>query len=83
MVVELELRTRVGHTVGTFKGNIGLAMLSNLQKNTDCFKKEMKNFKKGGHLTCYTGRVENIVVIGEIEINVAPYDYFIVNKFEL
>lgn len=83
MLVELELRTRVGHTVGTFKGNIGLAMLSNLQKNTDCFKKEMKNFKKGGHLTCYTGRVKNIVAIGEIEICVEPYDYFIVNKFEL
>jgi hypothetical protein len=84
MVVELELRTRAGVTVSKFRGNLGFVLLTNIQKNTDQFKKEMKNFKKGGFLTCYTSRIKNVVtIVNDIDISVEPYDYFIVNTFEL
>ncbi len=84
MVVELELRTRAGITVANFKGTLGLALLTCAQNQTDQFKKEMKNFKKGGFLTCYVSRVKNIITItNDIQINVEAYDYIIVNKFEL
>lgn len=84
MVVELELRRRTGVTIGKFRGNLGFILLSNIQKDTDQFKKGMKNFKKGGHLTCYTCRVENTITIAnDIDVIVEPYDYFIVNTFEL
>lgn len=80
MNVELELRTRTGKTIVTLKGNVAETVLGIVQKQTDVFKKETKNFKKGGYMTCYTCRITSFVKMTDlITINVEPYDYFIVS----
>jgi hypothetical protein len=79
MNVELELRNRAGNTVCTLRGLSSQVLLGKLQDNPDLFKKETKNFKVGGFMMCYVCRTQSLVnITEEIEINVAPFDYFIV-----